>query len=107
MSGKAIRPIDARRDRTGWTPAASEPPLSEVPVPAVPVPGETVLPVPPETAQLGAMAILRIGGFLVLYLNAAAVFLGVMAQAIARGRLASSSPGRTLRWAGSCWRSTR
>ncbi|MGY1717658.1 MFS transporter [Blastococcus sp. SYSU DS0552] len=39
------------------------------------------------------MAILRIGGFLILYLNAAAVFLGVMAQAIARGWLAFELTG--------------
>ncbi|MBN1097063.1 MFS transporter [Blastococcus sp. TML/C7B] len=39
------------------------------------------------------MAILRLGGFLVLYLNSAAVFLGVMAQAIARGWLAFELTG--------------
>jgi MFS family permease len=42
---------------------------------------------------LGALAILRIGGFLVLYLNAAAVFLGVFAQAIARSWLAFELTG--------------
>ncbi len=94
MSGRAIRPSDAPGDRTGWTPAASVPgQLSEVPVPAVPVPGESALPVAPEPLPLGAMAILRIGSFLVLYLNAAAVFLGVMAQAIARGWLAFELTG--------------
>ncbi len=94
MSGKAIRPVGARPEPTGWTPAAPEPGvLSEVPVPAVPVPGETALAAPVETPQLGAMALLRIGGFLVLYLNAAAVFLGVMAQAIARGWLAFELTG--------------
>jgi MFS family permease len=44
-------------------------------------------------APLGALAILRIGGFLVLYLNAAAVFVGVMAQAIARSWLAFQLTG--------------
>ncbi|OMQ16378.1 hypothetical protein A7K94_0202940 [Modestobacter sp. VKM Ac-2676] len=62
-------------------------------MPAVPVPG-TVTPVTPEApSALGAMAILRIGGFLILYLNAAAVFLGVMAQAIARSWLAFELTG--------------
>ena len=56
----------------------------------MPVPGGTV---PPEPPALGAMAILRSGGFLVLYLNSAAVFLGVMAQAIARGWLAFELTG--------------
>ncbi|MGY1595187.1 MFS transporter [Geodermatophilus sp. SYSU D00708] len=52
--------------------------------------------VPARTAAsppLGALAILRIGGFLVLYLNAAAVFIGVMAQAIARSWLAFELTG--------------
>lgn len=94
MSGEVIRPIDEPREQTGRAPAASEPgPLSEVPVPANPVPGETVLSAPPDTPPLGAMALLRIGGFLVLYLNGAAVFLGVMAQAIARGWLAFELTG--------------
>ncbi|NEK56288.1 MFS transporter [Geodermatophilus sabuli] len=44
-------------------------------------------------APLGALALLRIGGFLVLYLNATAVFLGVMAQAIARSWLAFELTG--------------
>ncbi|MGY1753413.1 MFS transporter [Blastococcus sp. SYSU D01042] len=44
-------------------------------------------------APLGAMAVLRTGSFLVLYLNSAAVFLGVMAQAIARGWLAFELTG--------------
>jgi MFS family permease len=49
---------------------------------------------PPSTPQpLGALGILRIGGFLVLYLNAAAVFLGVMGQAIARSWLAFQLTG--------------
>ncbi|MGY1858274.1 MFS transporter [Modestobacter sp. SYSU DS0290] len=67
-----------------------------MPVPAVPVPvpGGTVPPESPQApSALGAMAILRIGGFLVLYLNAAAVFLGVMAQAIARSWLAFELTG--------------
>jgi MFS family permease len=94
MSGDTVRPVDAQHDQTGWAPPAPDPgPLSEVPVPAVPVPGETALQAPPEAPPLGAMAILRIGGFLVLYLNAAAVFLGVMAQAIARGWLAFELTG--------------
>lgn len=81
MSGEAVRHVDG-------------PVLSpEVPVPAVPVPGEALPPVPPEPAVLGGMAILRLGGFLVLYLNSAAVFLGVMAQAIARGWLAFELTG--------------
>jgi MFS family permease len=51
-------------------------------------PGPTAPPPP-----LGALGILRIGGFLVLYLNAAAVFIGVMAQAIARSWLAFQLTG--------------
>ncbi|MGY1641877.1 MFS transporter [Geodermatophilus sp. SYSU D00703] len=51
-------------------------------------PGPTAAPPP-----LGALGILRIGGFLVLYLNAAAVFIGVMAQAIARSWLAFQLTG--------------
>jgi MFS family permease len=48
----------------------------------------------PATPQpLGALAILRHRGFLVLYLNAAAVFLGVMGQAIARSWLAFELTG--------------
>jgi MFS family permease len=50
--------------------------------------GRTAAP-PPH----GALGILRIGGFLVLYLNAAAVFIGVMAQAIARSWLAFQLTG--------------
>jgi len=91
MSGEAIRHVDAQRDEPAAAPATILPPPSpEVPVAAVPVPGGTV---PPEPPALGAMAILRIGGFLVLYLNAAAVFIGVMAQAIARGWLALELTG--------------
>jgi predicted MFS family arabinose efflux permease len=52
------------------------------------VPGWTAAPPP-----LGALGLLRIGGFLVLYLNAAAVFIGVMAQAIARSWLAFQLTG--------------
>ncbi|MGY1691528.1 MFS transporter [Geodermatophilus sp. SYSU D01105] len=52
------------------------------------VPGPAAAPAP-----LGALGILRIGGFLVLYLNAAAVFIGVMAQAIARSWLAFQLTG--------------
>jgi MFS family permease len=90
MSGDATRQVDAERP----APAAPEQaPPTEVPVPAVPVPGDAAPPVPPEPLSLGAMAILRIGGFLVLYLNAAAVFLGVMSQAIARGWLAFELTG--------------
>ncbi len=90
MSGEAIRQVDAKRS----APAAPEAALlPEVPVPAVPVPGDSVPPVAPEPLSLGAVAILRIGGFLVLYLNSAAVFLGVMAQAIARGWLAFELTG--------------
>src|SRR5215218_5470820 len=44
-------------------------------------------------APLTAFGLLRISGFLVLYLNSAAVFLGVMAQAIARGWLAFELTG--------------
>jgi MFS family permease len=51
----------------------------------------TGLPATPQ--PLGALGILRIGGFLVLYLNATAVFLGVMAQAIARSWLAFQLTG--------------
>ena len=94
MGGDAVGRVDAQRDEPAPTPAAPEPAaLAEVPVPAVPVPGETVPPLPPESTSLGAMAILRTGSFLVLYLNSAAVFLGVMAQAIARGWLAFELTG--------------
>src|SRR3978361_1308304 len=50
---------------------------------------------PPEAAgtRLGPLGILRIRPFLVLYLNAAVVFLGVMAQTIARGWLAFQLTG--------------
>ncbi|MGY1710593.1 MFS transporter [Geodermatophilus sp. SYSU D00758] len=44
--------------------------------------------VPAEPPPLGALGLLRTGGYLVLYLNAAAIFLGVMGQAIARSWLA-------------------
>src|SRR5947209_6201109 len=43
--------------------------------------------------RLGPLGILRIGPFLVLYLNAAVVFLGVMAQTVARGWLAFQLTG--------------
>src|SRR5215218_1731475 len=42
---------------------------------------------------LGPLALLRLGPFLVLYLNAAVVFLGVMAQSIARSWLAFQLTG--------------
>jgi MFS family permease len=42
---------------------------------------------------MGALAILRVRPFAVLYLNAAVVFLGVMAQAVARGWLAFELTG--------------
>ena len=90
MSGETIRDVDAHRDEPPAAAATIPPPSSpEVPVAAVPVPGT----VPPDPPALGAMAILRSGGFLVLYLNSAAVFLGVMAQAIARGWLAFELTG--------------
>ena len=44
-------------------------------------------------APLTASGMLRISGFLVLYVNAAVVFLGVMAQTIARGWLAFELTG--------------
>src|SRR5215218_4385443 len=44
-------------------------------------------------APLTAFGMLRISGFLVLYINAAVVFLGVMAQNIARGWLAFELTG--------------
>jgi len=44
-------------------------------------------------ARLGAGAILRIGAFLVLYLNASVVFLGVMGQSVARSWLAFQLTG--------------
>jgi MFS family permease len=44
-------------------------------------------------ARLGAGAILRIGSFLVLYLNASVVFLGVMGQSVARSWLAFQLTG--------------
>jgi MFS family permease len=56
--------------------------------------GETIhvqeaTPAPP----MGALAILRVRPFTVLYVNAAVVFLGVMAQAVARGWLAFELTG--------------
>jgi MFS family permease len=54
-----------------------------------PVPLATVAP----AAPLSPMAILRTRAFLVLYLNATVVFLGVMAQSIARGWLAYELTG--------------
>jgi len=94
MSGRPIRPDDVQRDGPAAAPATIEPPSSpEVPVLAVPVAGEAAPPVALEPPALGAMAILRLGSFLVLYLNSAAVFLGVMAQAIARGWLAFQLTG--------------
>lgn len=50
-------------------------------------------PEAPSAAPLTAMGILRTGPFFVLYLNAAVVFLGVMAQSIARGWLAFELTG--------------
>jgi MFS family permease len=51
-------------------------------------------PAPAEVpAPLTSMGILRTQAFLVLYLNAAVVFLGVMAQSIARGWLAFQLTG--------------
>jgi predicted MFS family arabinose efflux permease len=48
----------------------------------------------PAPAQpLGALAILRISGYLAIYLNAALVFLGVMGQAVARSWLAFELTG--------------
>ena len=84
MSGETIRPVDEPA-----TAPATIPPPSSPEVPVAPVPGGA----PPEAPVLGAMAVLRTGGFLVLYLNSAAVFLGVMAQAIARGWLAFELTG--------------
>ncbi|RFU21511.1 MFS transporter [Geodermatophilus marinus] len=43
---------------------------------------------PGNPPPLGALGLLRTPGYLVLYLNAAAIFLGVMGQAIARSWLA-------------------
>lgn len=99
MSADAVGRVDAEPEAPAPSSTATEPAaLPEVPVPAVPVPGETVPSLPPESSPpgaspLGAMAILRSGAFLVLYLNSAAVFLGVMAQAIARGWLAFELTG--------------
>jgi MFS family permease len=50
---------------------------------------EATTPAPPT----GALALLRIRPFAVLYLNASVVFLGVMAQAVARGWLAFELTG--------------
>ncbi len=92
MTGDTVRRADARRDASASIPAAPELfPPPEVPVPAVPVPGDG-LPRPSDP-PLGAVGLLRISGYLVLYLNAVAVFLGVMAQAIARGWLAFELTG--------------
>jgi MFS family permease len=46
-----------------------------------------------SVAPLTSMGILRTGAFLVLYLNAAVVFLGVMAQSVARSWLAFQLTG--------------
>ena len=86
MSGKTVGHVD----EPGAAPGPIPPPSPEVPVAAVPVADGSVETEPPA---LGSMAILRTGGFLVLYLNSAAVFLGVMAQAIARGWLAFELTG--------------
>lgn len=101
MSGEAGPDVGARRQGAAPAPAGQEsaqtlvpePPVAAVPVPAVPVPAGPVPAGPVAPAVLGPMALLRIGGFLVLYLNAAAVFLGVMAQAIARSWLAFELTG--------------
>jgi len=45
------------------------------------------------TAPLGARALLRTAGFLAIYLNASVVFLGVMAQTVARSWLAFQLTG--------------
>lgn len=91
MSGDAVRHADAQRDEPAAAPPI-EPSLSpEVAVPAVPVPGGFV-PAADGPAP-GAMEMLRNGSFLVLYVTSAAVFLGVMAQAIARGWLAFELTG--------------
>src|SRR3954452_7416447 len=55
--------------------------------------GDVDLACAESASQLGALGILRIRPFLVLYLNAAVVFLGVMAQAVARGWLAFQLTG--------------
>lgn len=48
---------------------------------------------PPAPQPLGALGLLRIGGYLVLYLNAGVIFIGVMAQTIARSWLAFELTG--------------
>src|SRR5215218_1826414 len=68
----------------GTEPEPAEVPASlssEAPVPAVPGP------------PLSTIGILRTGAFLVLYLNATVVFLGVMAQTVARSWLAFQLTG--------------
>src|SRR5215207_1812459 len=68
----------------GTEPGSAEVPASvssEAPVPAVPDP------------PLSTIGILRTGAFLVLYLNATVVFLGVMAQTVARSWLAFQLTG--------------
>jgi MFS family permease len=64
----------------------------------VPETGDGTRPTPapptaPANTVLSALGMLRIGSFLVLYLNASVVFLGVMAQSIARGWLAFELTG--------------
>ncbi|RBY85866.1 MFS transporter [Blastococcus sp. TF02A-26] len=54
---------------------------------------ETAQPVEAPPAPLRPMALLRIRPFAVLYLNATVIFLGVMAQTIARGWLAYELTG--------------
>jgi MFS family permease len=59
--------------------------------PAAPAP--VPLAAAASVAPLTSMGILRTGAFLVLYLNAAVVFLGVMAQSVARSWLAFQLTG--------------
>jgi MFS family permease len=98
MSADTTGQVDAVRDEPPPPRVLVDPvPATDVPVPAVPVPGGTLPPVVPDPLTdeppLTAMAILRTSGFLILYANAAAVFLGVMSQAIARGWLAFELTG--------------
>src|SRR4028118_1372180 len=56
-------------------------------------PGRAGLARDAPAAPLGPLGILRIGPFLVLYINATVVLLGVMAQTVARSWLAFQLTG--------------
>src|SRR5215203_5447310 len=69
--------------------AGTEPESAEVPAS---LPSEAPVPAVPDP-PLSTIGILRTGAFLILYLNATVVFLGVMAQTVARSWLAFQLTG--------------